>query len=141
MDGVGRTGGGAKWHLGQNASAAIHFFLDDQMCSIDVRLIPVIPIRPTQHITKITAAKRAERATCQHLGISSSRTQHRAIRVASSIGDESSVTGDGEDALAIGIAPPGLPIRRATPQGLIGALERIGSQGRTGRRRGRGCAC
>src|SRR2546430_15757526 len=123
MGGVGRPCGCAKWHLRKNAGAAIHSFLDDQIGSIDERLIPVIPIRPAQHITKITTVKRAERAACNHLSISSSRTQHRTITVATGIGNESAIARDGEDALAIGITTPGLSIRGGTPQGLIGALE------------------
>ena len=73
MNGVGGTHGRLKWHTGENAGNAVDLFLDDQACAIDKCLVPVIPVRPTQHVTKVAIGKGADRAGGIHLGVRSRR--------------------------------------------------------------------
>ena len=110
--------------------------MQHQARAVDIGLVPIVGVCPTQHGSQVGAAEAAQRAAEEHFGIGGSRPEHRVVDAAS-VGDLPAVAGDSKGTLAVGIPTPTLAIARRTPMRLIGPLERILRQRRPRRRHGR----
>ena len=91
MNGVRGTGSRFKCYTGQDSSHPVYFLLNDQTCAINESLVPVVAIRPAQHVAKVAVDKGTEGAAGVHLGVGSAGSQYSAVAITAGIGDKAGV--------------------------------------------------
>jgi hypothetical protein len=130
-----RVGGacrGSKGHTLDFGDRSTDLLGDDQVGTCDIGFIEIVVIFPTQHCSQSVATEAAERATCRHLGICYTCSQHACIggRAGPAAGDLPCVASDckvgGE---IVGIGSPLITVGGRTPQRLIRAREIVLSNG------------
>src|SRR5205085_1685257 len=115
---------------------ASHALLDHQRADIDVRLVEIVRVRPTEDRAHVAAVGEAARGSREHdLAIGNGWSKHGVYERAR-VADQSSITADREGAQRVRIAAPGVAVGRGAPEALIRPLE--GVLGVYGRDRGGG---
>ena len=137
VDGVRRPRRRDERFTRENRRGPVHLFLDDQVCAIDIGLVPVVAVGPAQHVSEVAVVEGAEGARRKRLGVGCRGTEHGAVTRATGIGDKTCAARDGENAETVCVATPDLAVGGGAPQRLIGPLEGVGAQHRPGCRNSR----
>ena len=94
---VGRTWRCSKGYRSKYSGSPIDFLLDNQCGTVDIRLVPIIAIRPTQHSSQIGVIVVTHRTSEHHFRIRGHWAQDGTVR-GSAMGHLPGIIDNREDA-------------------------------------------